>query len=71
MKVINKIILASFIFFTLGTGLYAEALLGLQNDSLIEVKPKACDFQWWTGSKNYNATSADQKAEDQNSVVKK
>jgi len=69
MKVIKLFIfIALFIF---GAELYAEVLLGLQNDSLIEVKPKTCDFQWWKGSKNYDTSGTDKKAEDQNGITKK
>ena len=70
MKLIKLFILVGVIFM-FGVDLYATDL-GLSNDSLVEIKPKTCDFQWWKGSKNYNVPDAtNTKVEDQNSSVKK
>jgi hypothetical protein len=54
MKVIKLFVLMSA-FFIFSMELHAK--LGLSDDSLVEVKPKTCDFQWWKGSKIYNTTS--------------
>jgi len=69
MKLIKLLILTN-VFFLFGTGLYAE--VGLNDDSLIEVKPKACDFQWWKGSKNYNtADTVNKKVENKTTTTEK
>lgn len=53
-----------------GTALHAG--VGLEDDSLIEIKPKTCDFQWWKGSKNYNAdATTDKNSENPTSTTKK
>jgi len=54
-----------------GAELYAE--VGLKEDSLIEVKPKTCDFQWYKGSKSYNANSSttDKTSDDKTSTTEK
>jgi len=68
MKLIKIFILVAAML--VGTELYAE--IGLNGDSLIEVKPKTCDFQWWKGSKSYDATgTTDKTPADQTSTVKK
>ena len=64
MKLIKLFILASILLMS-GAKLYAD--VGLKDDSLVEIKPKTCDFQWWKGStKNYNAAVTTDKTADKN-----
>lgn len=66
MKLIKLFMLVSA-FFIFGTELHAA--LGLSEDSLVEVKPKTCDFQWWKGSKNYNTTNPTTDKTSENKTV--